>query len=126
MMYPKYLQYTKEHEWIEVKDKWGTVGITEYAQKSLGDIVFVDLPEVGTKLKAGETLGTVESVKAISDIYAPCSGTVKQINDNLFAAPEIINDDPFKAGWLVEMEIENLADDLLSAEEYEAFVAKEE
>ena len=125
-MYPENLKYTQEHEWLLVRDKWGTVGITEYAQDALGDVVFVDLPKVGTKLNAGESLGVVESVKAISDIYAPCTGIVKQVNENLFATPELINDDPYGEGWLVEMEIEELADDLLTAEEYAEFVAEEE
>ncbi|MGI6587575.1 MAG: glycine cleavage system protein GcvH [Peptococcia bacterium] len=125
-MYPEKLKYTKEHEWLSVKEGWGLVGITEYAQNALGDVVFVELPEVGQKLKVGESLGVVESVKAVSDIYAPCAGTVKQVNENLFAAPELLNDDPYGEGWLVEIEIEELAEDLLTASEYEEFVAEEE
>ena len=104
-MYPENLKYSQEHEWLLVKEKWGLVGITAYAQEALGDVVFVDLPEVGAKLKAGESLGMVESVKAISDIYAPCAGTVRRVNENLFSAPELINDDPYGEGWLVEMKL---------------------
>jgi glycine cleavage system H protein len=125
-MYPERLKYTKEHEWLLVKEGRGIVGITDYAQNSLGDVVFVDLPEVGKKLKANESLGVVESVKAVSDIYAPCAGIVKRVNENLFAAPELLNDDPYGEGWLVEIEIEELAEALLTASEYEKFVAEEE
>ncbi|HHX96737.1 MAG TPA: glycine cleavage system protein GcvH [Clostridia bacterium] len=125
-MYPENLKYSQEHEWLLVKEKWGLVGITAYAQEALGDVVFVDLPEVGAKLKAGESLGMVESVKAISDIYAPCAGTVRRVNENLFSAPELINDDPYGEGWLVEIEIEEIAADLLTAAEYAKLVAEEE
>ncbi|MDD2211856.1 MAG: glycine cleavage system protein GcvH [Clostridia bacterium] len=125
-MYPERLKYTEEHEWLLVKEGRGIVGITDYAQNSLGDVVFVDLPEVGKKLKANESLGVVESVKAVSDIYAPCAGIVKRVNENLFAAPELLNDDPYGEGWLVEIEIEELAEALLTASEYEKFVAEEE
>lgn len=124
-MYPENLKYTKEHEWILIKGTRGIVGITEYAQNSLGDVVFVELPEVGQRLKVGESLGVVESVKAVSDIYTPCAGVVKQINENLFAAPELLNDDPYHEGWLVEIEIEKLADNLLTASEYEEFLEEE-
>ncbi|MDD4665035.1 MAG: glycine cleavage system protein GcvH [Clostridia bacterium] len=125
-MYPERLKYTEEHEWLLVKEGRGIVGITDYAQNSLGDVVFVDLPEVGKKLKANESLGVVESVKAVSDIYAPCAGIVKRVNENLFAAPELLNDDPYGEGWLVEIEIGELAEALLTASEYEKFVAEEE
>lgn len=125
-MYPENLKYTSEHEWLFIKEKWGVVGITAYAQEALGDVVFVDLPSVGVCLKAGESLGVVESVKAISDLYAPCAGTVKRVNENLFAAPELINDDPYGEGWLIELEIEELSPNLLSAQEYAKLVAEEE
>jgi len=116
--YPDNIKYTKEHEWILEKEGSGTVGITDYAQHSLGDIVFVELPEVGQKVKVGDSLGVVESVKAVSDIYAPCSGTVRMVNENLLADPGLLNDNPYTAGWLVEIEVEELADKLLSAKEY--------
>jgi len=120
--YPDNLKYTKKHEWILEKKGRGTVGITDYAQQSLGDIVFVELPEVGQKVKIGDSLGVVESVKAVSDIYAPCSGTVLMVNENLLADPELLNDDPYTAGWIVEIEIEELADKLLTAKDYRFFI----
>lgn len=125
-MYPNNLKYTKEHEWILVEGKKGIIGITEYAQDSLGDVVFVELPEVGQKLEIGGTLGVVESVKAVSDIYSPCAGVVKAINENLFDSPELVNQSPYSDGWMVEVEVEELPQDLLTAAEYEEFIAEEE
>ncbi len=125
-MYPEKLRYTKEHEWILVEGKKGVVGITEYAQHSLGDVVFVELPEVGRKLKIGEAFGVVESVKAVSDIYSPCSGIVKAVNESLLDSPEILNQDPYGEGWLIEMEVEELDSELLNSAEYADFVAEEE
>ena len=125
-MYPEKLRYTKEHEWILVEGKKGVVGITEYAQHSLGDVVFVELPEVGRKLKNGEAFGVVESVKAVSDIYSPCSGIVKAVNESLLDSPEILNQDPYGEGWLIEMEVEELDSELLNSAEYADFVAEEE
>ncbi len=125
-MYPENLRYTKEHEWILVEGKKGIVGITEYAQDSLGDVVFVELPEIGKKLKVGEGLGVVESVKAVSDIYSPCSGIVTAVNESLLDNPELLNQDPYGEGWLIEMEVEELDSELLTSAEYEDFVAGEE
>jgi glycine cleavage system H protein len=125
-MYPENLRYTKEHEWIRVEGKKGIVGITEYAQDSLGDVVFVELPEVGKKLKVGEGLGVVESVKAVSDIYSPCFGIVTAVNESLLDNPELLNQDPYGEGWLIEMEVEELDSELLTSAEYEDFVAGEE
>lgn len=125
-MYPEKLRYTKEHEWILVEGKKGVVGITEYAQHSLGDVVFVELPEVGRKLKIGEAFGVVESVKAVSDIYSPCSGIVKAVNESLLDSPEILNQDPYGEGWLIEIEVEELDSELLNSAEYADFVAEEE
>ena len=125
-MYPENLRYTKEHEWILVEGKKGLVGITEHAQNSLGDVVFTELPEIGRKLKIGEALGVVESVKAVSDIFTPCSGIVTAVNENLLDNPELINQDPYGEGWLVEIEVEELDSELLTSAEYEDFVAKEE
>src|SRR5213594_4495359 len=123
MPYPTDRKYTKEHEWITPD---GTVGITQYAQESLGDIVFVDLPKVGTEISAGKTFGTVESVKAVSDLYAPASGTVTDVNGELATSPEKINKDAHIA-WIMKIKLKNPGElnSLLSAADYEKFVAEE-
>ena len=123
MPYPTDRKYTKEHEWITSD---GTIGITQYAQESLGDIVFVDLPKVGTEIVAGKTFGTVESVKAVSDLFAPASGTVTEVNGELATAPENVNKDAHNS-WMVKMTLKNPEelDSLLSAADYEKFVAEE-
>jgi glycine cleavage system H protein len=126
MAYPKDYKYTKEHEWIQVSGNTGLVGITDHAQESLGDIVFVELPKLGANLETGKTFGTVESVKAVSELYAPVSGRVTAINDSLSQSPEQINKDAHRA-WMIKMELAN-ADDLkslLSAEDYEKYIAEE-
>ncbi|MGI6144279.1 MAG: glycine cleavage system protein GcvH [Peptococcia bacterium] len=120
--YPDNLKYTEDHEWILEKEGKGIVGITDYAQHSLGDIVFVELPELGQKVKIGDSLGVVESVKAVSEIYAPCSGTVRAVNENLLADPALLNDEPYAAGWIAEIEIEELSDKLLTAKEYKFLI----
>lgn len=126
MAYPANYRYTKEHEWIEVDGASGTVGITDYAQSSLGDIVFVDLPKVGDKVEAGKTFGSVESVKTVSDLYAPVSGTVTAVNEELANAPEKINTDA-NSTWMLKLDLTGgeQADGLLSAEEYEKFISEE-
>jgi glycine cleavage system H protein len=126
MSYPADRKYTKEHEWIKVEGNTATVGITHYAQESLGDIVFVDLPKVGSDLDAGKTFGTVESVKAVSDLYAPASGTVTATNDALATAPEQVNKDAH-GSWMVKLTLSDpgQANALLSAADYEKFVAEE-
>src|SRR6185312_1883215 len=126
MPFPADYKYTKEHEWLKVDGKTATIGITSYAQDSLGDIVFVDLPKVGTELAAGKTFGSVESVKAVSDLYAPASGTVTEINGELATAPEKINKDAHSA-WMIKIALKNPGDlnSLLSAADYEKFVAEE-
>jgi glycine cleavage system H protein len=126
MSYPANYKYTKEHEWIDVDGAKGTVGITDYAQNSLGDIVFVDLPKVGDKLEAGKIFGSVESVKAVSDLYSPVSGTVTEINEALKDAPEKINQDA-NATWMLKLDVSNPGelDGLLSAADYEKFIAEE-
>lgn len=126
MVYPANLKYTKEHEWIKVDGDTGTIGITDHAQKALGDIVFVELPKPGAALTAGKSLGTVESVKAVSDIYAPASGTVAEVNQELATAPEKINSDPHGA-WMVKVKLSNPGEvkNLLSSADYEKFVAEE-
>ena len=127
MAYPTDYKYTKEHEWVKVNGDTGTIGITDYAQQSLGDIVFVDLPKSGTELTAGKTFGTVESVKAVSDLYAPVSGTVTQINDALTTSPEKINSDPH-GSWMVKVKLKETGElkSLLSAADYEKFVTEEQ
>jgi len=126
MPFPVDYKYTKEHEWLKSDGKTATIGITSYAQDSLGDIVFVDLPKVGTELAAGKTFGSVESVKAVSDLYAPASGTVTEINGELATAPEKINKDAHSA-WMIKIALKNPGDlnALLSAADYEKFVAEE-
>jgi glycine cleavage system H protein len=125
MAYPAGYRYTKEHEWIEIDGSKGTVGITDYAQNSLGDIVFVDLPKVGDKVEAGKIFGSVESVKAVSDLYAPASGTVTAVNEELANAPEKINADANKT-WMLKLDLDGAASDgLLSAADYEKFIAEE-
>lgn len=123
MSYPSDRKYTKEHEWISND---GKIGITNHAQDSLGDIVFVELPKVGTELSAGKTFGTVESVKAVSDLYAPASGTVTEVNGELATAPEKVNKDAHGA-WMVKITVKNPAElnALLSAADYEKFVSEE-
>ena len=126
MAYPTDRKYTKEHEWIQVNGNSAAVGITDYAQESLGDIVFVETPKIGAELTAGKTFGTVESVKAVSDLFAPASGTVTEVNGELATSPEKVNKDPHGA-WLVKLTIKNASelDSLLSATDYEKFVAEE-
>ena len=126
MAYPKDYKYTKEHEWIQVNGKTGLVGITDHAQESLGDIVFVELPKVGAALEAGKAFGTVESVKAVSELYAPASGKVTEVNEALNSAPEEVNKDAHKA-WMIKLELSNPAEvnALLSADDYEKYVAEE-
>ena len=126
MAYPANYKYTKEHEWIDVNGAKGSVGITDYAQNSLGDIVFVDLPKVGDTLEAGKIFGSVESVKAVSDLYSPVSGTVTEVNEALKDAPEKINADA-NTTWMLKLDVKNPAelDGLLSAADYEKFISEE-
>jgi len=126
MSYPGDLKYTKEHEWIKVEGTTATIGITHYAQESLGDIVFVDLPKPGSAVTAGKTFGTVESVKAVSDLYAPASGTVTEVNGALATAPETINKDANNT-WMIKLTLANPGEvsGLLSAADYEKFVSEE-
>ena len=125
MAYPAIYRYTKEHEWVNAKDGVATVGITDYAQSELGDVVFVELPEAGKKLEAGKSFGTVESVKAVSEIYAPVSGEVVEANPTLRDKPETINSDPHGAAWLVKIKLANPAEleKLMDSAAYEAYIA---
>ena len=126
-MYPENFRYTKEHEWLNVEADTGTVGLTDHAQKELGDIVYVDLPKVGTTLEKGKTLGSVESVKAVSDIYSPVSGEVVAVNDLLAGKPEKLNEDPHGAAWLVKIKLSVPAEaaDLMSAADYKKYAGEE-
>jgi glycine cleavage system H protein len=126
-MTPDDLLFTREHEWLRLAGDTGTIGISEHAQKQLGDVVYVELPKPGTKYNSGEVFGSVESVKAVSDLYVPVSGEVIEVNEELGAAPEKINEDPYGAGWMIRIRLSNQDEtaDLMSAEEYSEF-AKEE
>ncbi|HUB17705.1 MAG TPA: glycine cleavage system protein GcvH [Acidobacteriaceae bacterium] len=126
MAYPANYKYTREHEWIDVSGKTGTVGITDHAQDSLGDIVFVELPKVGDKVEKGKVFGSVESVKAVSDLYSPATGTVTAINEELTTAPEKINADAH-AAWIMKIELSDAGEvgGLLTAEDYEKYVQEE-
>jgi glycine cleavage system H protein len=127
MEFPEGLKYSKEHEWVLVEGTSATIGITEYAQEELGDIVFVELPEVGEKIVKDDPFGAVESVKAVSDIYAPVSGAVVETNEILPDNPETINDDPYGDGWMVRVELSDIDDlkDLMDADEYAEYVAQQ-
>ena len=127
-MYPANFHYTKEHEWVRVEGDVGVVGITDHAQNQLGDIVYVDLPKTGTRVEQGKTLGSVESVKAVYDIYSPVSGEVVEVNDTLATAPEKLNEDPHGEAWLVKIKLSAPGEiqQLLSAEDYQNYVAAEE
>jgi len=126
MSYPADFKYTKEHEWIKVAGNSGTIGITDHAQQALGDIVFVELPKPGTTITAGKSFGTVESVKAVSDLFAPVSGTITEVNSELSTAPEKVNSEPHQA-WMVKVTLSDPkeVDGLLSAADYEKFAAEE-
>ena len=126
-MYPENFRYTKEHEWVMVEGDAGTIGITDHAQHELGDIVYVDLPKVGAHLEKGKTLGSVESVKAVSDVYAPVSGEVTETNGLLADAPEKLNEDPHGAAWLVKLKLSAPAEveNLMTAAEYQTYVGAE-
>ena len=126
MAYPKNYRYTKEHEWINVEGGVATIGITDYAQHELGDVVFVELPKPGAKIEAGKSFGTVESVKAVSEIYAPAAGEVIEANGELQNTPEKINSDPHGAAWLIKVRLSNPAavGSLMEAAAYEAYIAE--
>ncbi len=127
MDFPEELKYTEEHEWVLVEAELATVGISDFAQDALGDVVFVELPEVGTEVVAGKPFGVVESVKAVSDVYAPVTGTIEEINEDLPDAPEIINTSPYEDGWMIKIRMTDPseADDLMDVATYQAHVAEE-
>ena len=128
MNVPKDLKYTKDHEWVAVDGSVGKVGITDYAQSQLGDIVYVELPEVGAEVTAGEPFGSIEAVKAVSDLLAPISGVVKEVNTAMADSPELVNNSPYGDGWMIVIEIGDAAqlESLLSADDYEKLIASEE
>ena len=125
-MYPSDLKYTKEHEWIRIDGTTGTVGITNFAQQQLGDVVYVDLPEVGTQLTAGQSFGTIESVKAVSELYSPIAGEVVEVNSRLDGEPALVNSDPYGDGWMIRLRLSNPADrdGLMDAGAYKAHVGE--
>lgn len=125
MNIPAELKYTKDHEWARIEGNIATIGITDYAQGELGDIVYVELPEVGDTLEHGSTFGTIEAVKAVADLFCPLSGTVTEINEQLEDAPEIINKEPYEAGWMIKIEISepSEADEMMDAAAYEAHIS---
>lgn len=125
MSVPEELQYTRSHEWVRTEGDTATIGITDHAQDELGDIVFVELPETGATFDAGNSFGTVESVKAVSDLYTPVGGEVVEVNEALSESPEKINEDPYGEGWIVKIQVSGEAD-LLSASDYEQFLEEEE
>jgi len=127
MDFPGDLKYTKEHEWVRLEGDTATVGITDHAQDSLGDVVYVELPEAGTGVTKGDAFGVVESVKAVSDLYAPFSGDVSKANEAVVDNPEVINEDPYGEGWMIKVAVADAGDldDLLDADEYAKFVEEE-
>lgn len=127
-MSPVDLLYTKEHEWIRVDGETGVVGITDHAQKELGEVVYIELPKVGDKVKAGQTFGSVESVKAVSELFTPVSGEVVEINEEIGNTPEILNEDSYGQGWLIKILLADPSEtgDLMSNEEYDEYTASED
>jgi glycine cleavage system H protein len=127
MSYPNSYRYSKEHEWISVTDDYAVVGITQFAQTELGEIVYVELPEVGTVVVQGEEIGSLESVKAVAEVYSPVSGEIIEINEILADTPEMVNENPHESGWLVKIRLSNQAEvsDLLTPDQYVAYLAEE-
>lgn len=127
MNFPKELLYSETHEWARLNDTSATVGITDYAQHELGEIVYVELPEVGREVKLGDVVGTIESVKAVSDIYSPLSGRILEVNSELKSHPEYINQDPYHKGWIMRIEVKEPSEKnkLMNSENYELFVKEE-
>ena len=125
MSVPEELQYTRSHEWVRTEGDTATIGITDHAQDELGDIVFVELPEEGANFDAGDSFGTVESVKAVSDLYTPVGGEVVEVNDALNDSPEKINEDPYGDGWFIKLRVSDEGEGLLSASDYEKLLEEE-
>ncbi len=127
MEFPQEFKYSKEHEWIKVESNTVTIGITDYAQDSLGDVVYVELPQEGTAMVKGETFGVIESVKAVSDLYSPVSGAIVEVNDSIIDNPEVINEEPYGDAWMLKVELSNPEelDELLSSDDYQQHVEEE-
>lgn len=127
MNFPEDLKYSKEHEWVRVNGNVATIGVSDYAQDQLGEIVFVELPDEGEEFEKDDAFGVVESVKSVNDVYAPLSGRIIEVNDPVVDTPEIVNEDPYGEGWLVKIEISNLKEmgELMSAKDYEAYIKEE-
>jgi len=128
MDFPSDLKYSKEHEWVKLEGETATVGITDYAQDSLGDVVYVELPSEGGSVTKGEPFGVVESVKAVSDLYAPVSGSVTEVNDAVVDSTDAVNEDPYGDAWMIRVKVESPdeLDDLMNSEEYQAFIEEEQ
>jgi glycine cleavage system H protein len=126
MNFPDNLKYTKDHEWILIDVETGTIGITEYAQGELGDVVFLDIPTIGKEVKVGDTFGTIEAVKAVSELYAPVSGTVMEMNPDLESQPELVNNEPYTGGWMVKIKMMNKLElnNLLDSANYRKLIGK--
>jgi glycine cleavage system H protein len=125
-MYPADYRYTKQHEWIQVQNGVGTIGITDYAQQELGDVVYVEMPKIGVKINAGSSFGSIESVKAVSEIFSPVSGEITEINSALVEKPEKINEDPHKSAWLIKVKLDNPKEvsQLMDAAAYQSYIAE--
>jgi glycine cleavage system H protein len=125
---PENLHYSKDHEWVKVEGEVATVGITDYAQHALGDVVYIELPSVGDKFSSHEAIGSVESVKAVSEIFTPVAGEVTEVNDGLNDTPEVVNSDPYEGGWMIKLKMENSgdADAMLNAAEYDEYLSESE
>jgi glycine cleavage system H protein len=126
MNFPDNLKYTKDHEWVSLQGNIGTIGVTDYAQGELGDVVFVDIDPNKKNIIAGESIGTIEAVKTVSDIFAPCSGKIVEVNSGLQSTPEVVNTDPYGAGWMVKIEVSNPSDlnSLLDSKAYKELIGK--
>src|SRR5438128_12008638 len=126
-MTPEDSRYAKSHEYVNVEGEVGTIGITDYAQKELGDVVFVELPQVGTQLEAGDELGSIESVKAVSELFSPVTGEVVEVNEALVEKPELVNTDPYGDGWMIKMRLSDASeiDELMAPDEYEEYIETE-
>ena len=127
MEFPQELKYSKEHEWIKVESNTVTIGITDYAQDSLGDVVYVELPQEGTAMVKGETFGVIESVKAVSDLYSPVSGNIIEVNDSIIDNPEVINEEPYGDAWILKVELSSPEelDELLGSDDYQQYIEEE-
>jgi glycine cleavage system H protein len=127
MEFPQELKYSKEHEWIKVESNTVTIGITDYAQDSLGDVVYVELPQEGTAMVKGETFGVIESVKAVSDLYSPVSGSIVEVNDSIIDNPEAVNEEPYGDAWMLKVELSSPEelDELLASDDYQQYIEEE-